>query len=179
MILFGLLPLIAFVAIDAWSGLRAGIIAAVVIAFLELIYTVTVYKTLDQITLITVFTLALFSFFAYRSNSALIFKIQPVVMGGVFALIFIVMQIMGTPVLSTMAIKYAPMMPPEVREQMANPNFLYLLERTSLLLGGGFLLHAGAVAYAAYKMSNWWWLIIRGLGIYVMMFLCSFLAAYL
>ena len=30
LILFGLLPLVAFVVIDAWSGLRAGIIAAVV-----------------------------------------------------------------------------------------------------------------------------------------------------
>ena len=178
LILLGLLPLIAFVVIEAKAGLRAGILAAVIIAFLELLYTLVIYKTLDEITIISVITVGIFSYFAYRSNNAVIFKIQPVVLGLVFALMFIVMQFLGKPILSTMAIKYAPMFPPELKDQMKDPIFLYLLERTSFYLGGGFILHASLVAYAAYRMSNWWWLLIRAIGIYIMMVLCMILAAY-
>ncbi len=86
------------------------------------------------------------------------------------------MQALGKPLLVTMVDKYNSIIPVELRQGFNSPIVRDLLARTSLVLGLGFLVHACAVLYAALRMSNWWWLIIRGVGVYVMMFVCVMVA---
>lgn len=169
-LLFGVLPLVIFVLIDSFAGLKAGVISAVVFALLELAYTLYVYKTVDGITLGTLATVLIFGLLSYKTGSSLFFKLQPVVLGLFFGLVLLVMQFMGKPLLPLLMEKYQYILPAEMRARTSDPLFIALLKQSSLTLGWGFLAHAGCVAYAVFYMSNWWWLAIRGIGVYVMMF---------
>src|SRR6185437_13048650 len=105
-------------------------------------------------------------------------KLQPVFLGLCFGVILLVMQAIGKPLLLILFEKYQNLIPGELQNNINNPAVKILLARSSLILGFGFLLHAFAVLYAALRMSNWWWLFVRGVGLYVMMFLCIMLARF-
>ena len=171
-LLFGVLPLIAFVLIDSFAGLKAGIISALLFAVVEVAYSVVVYKKIDEITLGSLALVLIFGYLSYKSGSSFYFKIQPVVLGTIFGMIFLVMQFMDKPLLVVLVDKYQYMFPEQMRAQMNNPQYLQFLAKASSVLGWGFLLHAGLVGYSAVYWSNWWWLAIRGIGVYVMMFGC-------
>lgn len=178
-LLFGVLPLIAFVIIDAFLGLKAGLIAAIVLALAETIYSFYEFGSLDYISFISLFLVSAFAFFSYKSQNPIFMKLQPVFLGVCFGLIFLVMQAIDKPLLIVLCQKYENLIPGEVRKNLNNPEALAVLSRSSLLLGVGFLAHASAVAYAALRMNNWWWLGIRGAGLYLMMFVCLVLARFL
>lgn len=175
-ILFGLIPLIAFVVIDSFAGVRAGIISAVIFALIELVYTLVMYKKIDGITVGSLATVLVFGLLSYRSGSSMYFKMQPVVFGVVFGGVLLLMQAFDKPLLVILMKKYRYILPQEMRDQILQPYFLSFLKKSSLTLGWGFLIHASFVAYAALKMSNWWWLGIRGVGVYLMMFACMMVA---
>ena len=178
-LLFGVLPLIAFVLIDSFAGLKAGIISAVLFALVELAYTLIMYKKIDEITIGSLALVLVFGYLSYRSNNSFYFKIQPVVLGGFFGIVLLVMQFMDKPLLIIIMKKYQYIVPENMRAQMLHPAYLNFLGKVSHVLGWGFLVHAAIVAYAAFYLSNWWWLGIRGLGVYVMMFLCMFMARFI
>ena len=175
-LLFGVLPLIIFVLIDSFAGLKAGIISAALFAVLELVYTLVVYKQIDGITIGTLATVLILGFLSYKTGSSMFFKLQPVLLGVFFGAALLVMQVLDKPLLVILMEKYRYIVPENLREMMTNPMFIELLKKSSLTLGWGFLIHAGFVAYAAFYMSNWWWLAIRGVGVYVMMFVAMLFA---
>lgn len=174
--LMGVVPLVVFVLVDSFSGVKAGIIWALLFALAELVYTLVVYRTVDEITVISLGTVLLFGFLSYKSGNSFFFKMQPVILGVLFGVLMLVMQALGKPLLVILTEKYQYLMPSELRGRLLDPFFLKFLAKCSLTLGVGFLVHAGLVAYAALKMSNWWWLALRGLGVYVMMFLSMLIA---
>jgi intracellular septation protein len=175
-LLLGVLPLVAFVVVDAFAGLKAGLAAAVIFAVLEVVYSFAFFGYLDEISLGSLVLIAGFSFVSYRTNKPIYFKLQPVALGVVFALIFLVMQWLDKPLLVMMIQKYQYVLPDNVKEMVTNPSYLILLEKISGLLGYGFLIHSALIAYSVFYLSNLWWILIRGIGIYIMMIACSILA---
>jgi intracellular septation protein len=174
--LLGILPLLAFVVIDSFAGMKSALWSAIGFAILEVVYSLYMYQTLDALTIGSFVLVLLFAFFSYRSQNPLYFKMQPVALGVSFAFAFLVFQWMGKPLLIVMLNKYQPMIPSEARTLFQQPNMQGMLGRTSHYLGWGFLLHGGLVAYSALKLSNWWWLLFRGIGVYVMMGICMWAA---
>ena len=73
-LLFGVLPLIAFVLIDSFAGLKAGIISALLFAVVEVAYSVVVYKKIDEITLGSLALVLIFGYLSYKSGSSFISK---------------------------------------------------------------------------------------------------------
>jgi intracellular septation protein len=175
-LLFGLLPLIAFVIVDSFAGVRSGVIAGVLFAIAEAAYTLIVYKTVDELTIGTLVLVLIFGFLSYKSKKDIYFKLQPVVLGVLFAIVLFVMQALGKPLLVMMIQKYQLMFPEEVRELMLSEANLRVMEKLSSILGFGFLIHAALVAYSAFRMNKWWWLIIRGIGFYLMLIVCTVIA---
>lgn len=171
-ILLGLLPLIAFVVIDSFLGLKAGIVAAFVLAGLEALYSLYEFGSLDELSVASLLLVFVFGLFSLKSKNPIYMKLQPVFLGLCFGCIVLVFQALNKPILLIALSKYGSMMPVELQKNIENPLMQTMLARVSLFLGLGFLLHAGCVAYAAFRLSNWWWLIIRGIGLYVMMALC-------
>ncbi len=171
-VLFGILPLVAFVVIDSFMGLKAGLISAVVLALTETMYSLYEFGELDGLSIASLALVAAFAFLSLKFNNPLYMKLQPVFLGVCFGAVLLVMQGFGKPVLLVMLEKYDTIIPAELREGLRNPIAKHMLARLSLILGFGFLVHAVAILYAAMRMSSWWWLIIRGVGLYVMMFIC-------
>lgn len=175
-ILFGLLPLVAFVVIDNFMGLRAGLFAAIVLALAEAAYTIYEFGALDSLSIASLILVLLFGLLSLRNNNSLYMKLQPVLLGLCFSCVIITYQIIGKPILILFFEKYGSLIPAALQSQLQNPHMHEMLGRVSLYLGLGFLLHSVLVAYAALRLSNWWWLLIRGIGLYVMMALCVVIA---
>jgi len=175
-LLLGVLPLIVFVLVDFFAGLRSGLIAAVIFAFAELGFSIYMFGEIDGITIASFVFVAIFAWISYKSNKSIYFKLQPVLLGCLFGVGFLIMEILGKPLLVVFLNKYQSLLPEETRSTVTNPAYILMLAKTSLWLGFGFLIHAGCVAYSAFYLSNLWWLLIRGIGLYVMMFACVFLA---
>lgn len=176
MLLFGILPLIVFVIVDSFAGLRAGVIAGVIFAIAEAAYTVVVYKTIDELTIASTVLVLVFGALSYKSKKDIYFKLQPVVLGVLLGLAFLVMQLMGKPLMVMMMQKYQFIFPEDMRAILLSPELMVMMAHLSGILGFGFLIHAALVGYSAFKMNKWWWLIIRGVGFYVMLFACAILA---
>ena len=168
-LLMGVIPLIVFVVIDSFAGLKAGVISAFAFALLEAGYTYYTTKGLDEISILSLALVSIFGVLSLKYDNPLFIKLQPVILGCCIGVGFLVMQYLDKPVMVLMATKYSHLLPAQLRSNLANPFFLALLKKASLYLGFGFLLHAAGVGYAAFYMSNWWWLIIRGVGLYVVM----------
>lgn len=170
LILFGILPLFAFVLIDSFLGLKAGLVSAIILAAAEALYTLITYGSLDELSIASLVLVLVFGGISLKSNKAIYMKLQPVFLGLCFGAVLLVMQAMGKPLLLMFIDKYDMLMPENFQRQLQQPFMREQISQLSLVLGVGFLCHAGAVAYAAFRMSNWWWLLIRGVGLYVMMF---------
>lgn len=173
---FGILPLIAFAVIDSFAGLKAGLISALIFAILETVYSLIQFGTLDWLTLFSVAMVMVFALISFKTHDAIFIKLQPVFLGICFGLFFLAMEIIGKPLLLTMLDKYHELIPDAMRAALNMSNVRTLIGKVSWLLGFGFIFHAGLVAYAAFRLNKWWWLIIRGLGIYIMMIICVLLA---
>lgn len=178
MFLFGVLPLIAFVVIDSAMGLKAGLVSAIILSMAESAYSIYEFGSLDELSIASLILVCAFALISLKTKKAIYMKLQPVFLGLCFAIILFVMQVMGKPLLVVALEKYDSIIPIEFRSGINNPLAKDMLARVSFYLGFGFLAHALVVLYAALRMSNWWWLIIRGLGVYVMMLACIVIARF-
>ena len=174
-LLFGILPLLVFVIVDSFFDLKAALISAVVIALAEAILSFVLFGTLDIVTGFSVLLVLVMSFLSYQQKSDLAFKFQPVVLGVALGGALVISYWIGKPLLYLMTTKYASHMPQEVQNQLTNPLMKKFLIAGTQMCGLALLIHAGIVAYAAMKLSKWWWLVIRGIGFYVFVFGASFL----
>lgn len=173
-LLAGIIPLIVFVLVDSFAGLKAGLITAVVFALLEVVFTLIYFGELDYVTAVSVLLVLGFAGVSYKKKSDHWFKMQPVVLSILFAAILLVSSLIGRPFLYEMALKYQEVFP-QLKMQLAHPLGHIFYQRSNLFLGFGFLAHAGATYFAAKKLSNWWWIAARGVGFYLVMGICTLL----
>ncbi|MEK6624920.1 MAG: hypothetical protein AABY86_08130, partial [Bdellovibrionota bacterium] len=54
--------------------------------------------------------------------------------------------------------------------------FRQILTTNTWTMGVMLYLHATLTTIAAFKLSNWWWLALRGIGFYVLIFLSTIIA---
>jgi len=173
-LLLGILPLLAFVIIDSFAGLRAGVIGGILFALIETIYSLVYYQTIDSLTLGSTALVIFFGLLSYKSQKEIYFKLQPVIIGIIFVIILSITQILEKPLLVTMLQKYQYMLPENMRLIAEQKAVLDNMAQLSGVLIWGFLAHALLVAYAAFRMNKYWWLLIRGIGFYLMLFICAF-----
>jgi intracellular septation protein len=176
LILFGLLPLLAFVIIDTFLGLKAGLFAAMILALIEAVYSFYEMGRVDPLSVGSFILVLIFGVISLRTRNPIYIKLQPVFLGISFGLIFLVMQAMGKPLLLYLVDEYQGLFPSELKPTLNNSMIRDVLSRFSGFLGFGFLAHSALIAYSAFRMNNWWWLFIRGIGVYVMAALCLVLA---
>ena len=166
-ILLGILPLILFVIVDSFMGLKAALITAVVAALIEAAFSIFYLGELDVVTGISCLLIVLLSIMAFMQKSSLIFKLQPVILGVFLGMALLTTYWMGYPLLYKLIYKYETALPSQVRANMDNEHFKRLLIAASHYLGYSLIAHAGLTAWAAVKLSSWWWVICRGVGFYL------------
>ena len=78
-ILLGLIPLIAFVIVDSFAGIKTTLIVTSLMAILEFAFSLFFFKELDSITIFSLLSMLLLSFFSYQKKDSIFLKFQPVI----------------------------------------------------------------------------------------------------
>ncbi len=175
-ILLGILPLLLFVIVDSFSGVKAAIITALIVAAAEVGYSLYAFGEVDWITGLSFLLIVVLGGISYWKKTSIHFKLQPVILSLVFAVTFLVTYYMGKPILLEMMDKYQALLPEQAQQMLEVPIFRELMAKVTHYCGYAFIAHAALTAWAAFKLNNWWWIAMRGIGFYVFMLGAMFLA---
>jgi intracellular septation protein A len=175
MALFGLLPLIVFAVVDLFAGMRAAIVAAILVAFAEGAWSWYQFGEIDNITWLSIGLIVAMGLVSIKMKDPVLFKFQPVVMALILAAVMAWFQWQGQPLMVQMMPKVAAMLPEEQRWTLSAPEIVEKMRRLDLLMIPTFIAHAAIVAWAAIRRSTVFWLIARGVGFYVLMIMVSML----
>lgn len=166
MALQGVLPLIVFAVVDIFAGLRAAIIAAIVFAIAEAVWSYNQFGEIDKLTWASLILVIVMGAVAFKMRNDKLFKFQPVALAAVSAGALLYFQIFETPLMVQMMPKIAPMLPPEQQANINNPQMIALITRMDAMMIGVCIAHGALVAWAALRKSTLYWLIARGAGFY-------------
>ena len=177
-LLLDAVPLLAFVLIDSVSNTRYALIGALALAGLELVFAYFMLGEIDRLSLFSAGLILVFGGLALKFNNALFFKFKPVVLNGIMALLFFGTYAMGQPILLWAMERYGNLLPPLMQKALLQPKTQLMLQRSSFLMGFGFLAHGAAVAWAALRLGNWGWFATRTFGGYGMMIIITLISAW-
>jgi intracellular septation protein A len=169
--IMGLLPLIVFAIVDVFAGMRAAIIAAMVVASAEAAWSWYQFGEVDNVTWLSLGLIFVMGLVSIKMKDPRLFKFQPVVLAGVIAALLGWFQLRGQPLMVQMMPKVAALLPEEQRWVMSDPGTLERMARLDLMMIPTFIAHGAIVAWAALRKSTLFWLIARGAGIYLLMLL--------
>ncbi len=178
MMLTGIIPLVLFVIVDTFAGLKAGLITAAIAAFLEAALSLYMFGELDIVTGTSVGLVLILAIVSWKMKSPLLFKLQPVIVGLLISLFLIGSYFYGKPFLLEMTMKYSDFFPPEIRTNLHLPFFQQTFSLATLYCGLTISIQTLLVLWAALKLNNWWWIIFRGVGFYLFLSIGFFLAQY-
>ncbi len=169
LMLQGILPLLVFAVVDIFASMRTALICAMVFAIAEACWGYYSFGEVDQLTWVSMGLVLAMGTISYYMKNDKLFKFQPVVLGLVTAGTLAYFQFKGNPLLVQMIPKILPLLPDNQKELVQNPNTLLLMARLDALLIGMFLIHAALVAWAAMYKTTLVWLLVRGVGLYVLL----------
>ena len=172
--LYGLLPLLIFAVIDAFSHrVSFAVGAAVLCAFGELLLLYQVTGQVDPVSLAAVFLFIVFGLFSVRRDNRRLFKLQPAVLAGLTGGLVGYLEFFGQPVVY----RYLPLLkaaaPGELAQALQDPAFLALIDRMFDYLVMVLFLDALLIAYAALYCRTAVWLMVNVFGLYLMAFLVA------
>ncbi len=163
----GVLPLLAFVIVDAFLGLKNALIVTAVFALLETIFTLYYFRDIDFISGLSLLLVFLFCYLSFRKKNDFFIKMQPVVLSILIGVILIFSYYLDRPFLLEISMKYKTLLPKQFAQMLENTLFRNLLVVSTFTLGLSHILHGGAVYWSAIRLNNWWWIATRGIGYYL------------
>ncbi len=176
----GLLPLLAFVIVDTFLSMKAALITTVVMAVVEAIWTYFTFNELDSVTIFTLVSVLIMALISYKKQTPIFLKLQPAIFSFVFASALIISYFLDRPFILLMMEKYNGLVSEQMEEQikalLRETWFRQILTTNTWTMGVMLYLHATLTTIAAFKLSNWWWLALRGIGFYVLIFLSTIIA---
>ena len=175
-LLLDFVPLLVFVVIDSFSNARYAVVGAVAAAGLEIGYSLYAFGEIDAFSYVATALILLFGCLSFKFNNPVYFKFKPVAIGLALAAFCLVTYAMGKPILVIAVERYSEAIPPQLLPQLQDPYVQAVLHRVSLNMGFGLIAQAALVGWAALRLSNWWWLVIRSIGFYVMIVVVVFIS---
>ena len=82
--LMGFIPLLLFVVIDSFFGVKKAAIMTILAGVGEVLYSLYYFGEIDQFSIITIITIILFSGCSYFLNRGIFIKLQPVILSFIF-----------------------------------------------------------------------------------------------
>ena len=158
-------PLVIFVLVDFYSGLRRGVFAAVVSALSACALVWFVTGAIDAEALAAVAVMCALGWVSIRVDNALFFKLQPVLTGCAVALYGAYTHIVDKPLLVRAWPTIEKVMPPGQFGFLGSTEGQAFLATLSLYVIVWTFLHSLLVAWAAIKRGNLVWIVIKGLAI--------------
>jgi intracellular septation protein len=172
-ILFGILPLLAFVIIDTFFGMKAALVGAVLLSFLEAILSYHYFGYLDLVTGFSILLVIILAITSYKYKKEVFIKFQPALLSFVMGFSLIISYLISKPLLLSMMLKYKTHLPENLHQISTTKHIVDSLTIGTNVFGWALLLHSFVTGWAAIKLSNWWWIAIRGIGFYLIMFLAA------
>jgi intracellular septation protein A len=172
----GIIPLLIFVILDSISNLKVALIGAVIMAVFELAFSVLYFNEIDIVTILSFVLVVVLAFFSYKKENPIHLKMQPVLLSFAFGFTFIIGYLLDYPIFYILSLKYKSSLPEKFTELLSYPIFVDFLTLASLYMGYSFILHAIATWITAVRLSNWSWILMRGVGFYFFSFLAILLA---
>ncbi len=176
----GLLPLIAFVVVDALLSIKAALLTTVFMAIGEAIWTYITFKELDSVTIFTLVSVLIMALISYKKQTPIFIKLQPAILSAVFATGLIVSYLINRPFILLMMEKYNGFAPTAMEQQLktllTQNWFRQMLVTNTWTMGVMLYVHGIVTTFAAFKLGNWWWLALRGIGFYIFLFASMILA---
>jgi|GEM_PF-844933 len=173
------LPLLIFVLVDFYSGLRSGIIAAIGAALAAFVIVWLLIDEFDWEALFVVVVMAGAGWLSVRKKTPLYFKLQPAITGSVIATYLCYCQFFDVPFLVRSWPKIGKLMTtihPGQAQFFDTPTGQDLLGTMSLYLLVWTIVHIAMITWAAVRSSNTVWIIIKGLGLPIILIgsICTF-----
>ncbi|MCB9026507.1 MAG: septation protein IspZ [Bdellovibrionaceae bacterium] len=170
MVLIILIPLLVFALVETFGSVKTALIAAMIAAVAEVLFSYLYFGHIDSFSVASIFLVLLMGGLAYKKESRRIFYLKPAILSFAFGAFLVIAHWMGNHVLLDGVTKYSELFSEEQRMIFANDSMMNILRRAGLTVGIALIFHGLVSAWAAFKLSRWWWLTIAGLGIYIFMF---------
>jgi len=177
--LMGVLPLLIFVIVDTFFGIKKAAVITILAGLLEVGYSLYFFGEIDQFSIITIVTIVLFSAVSYYFNKGIFIKLQPVIMSFIFGASLIYSYLVDAPLLLEFAVKYSHLLPEANQRMLSAPYFQNILRLSTLTMGIGIFCHGIVTWIAAVFLSSWWWIAIRGVGFYLFAFIAVYSSRFL
>ena len=169
-------PLLVYVVVDSFTSMRMALVAALVVAALEIVYSQYRFGFIDEFAYVSVGLVLAFGGLSIKFNDARYIKFKPVVFSGLMALACLVSYGVGKPLLVMAMDRYSHGLPEAMVQLAQDPRMLPLWARSTLFIGYALVVHAVLVAWAALRLNKWWWFAARSLGFYVLALAAMWLA---
>ncbi len=166
-LLFGILPLLFFVVVDAFSGPKLALGTAIVLALAEGVVSYFLFGEMDSLTIYSLLTVIGLAVVSLYFRKPIYFKMQPVLVSIILGGILLFSYLNHEPIFLTIVTKYSQFFPEQMQEQLSNPYFAQILTRLTRNTAVAVFAHGALVAFAAWKLSNWWWIAARVVGFYL------------
>ncbi|MCB0392022.1 MAG: septation protein IspZ [Bdellovibrionales bacterium] len=177
MIFIVLIPLIIFAIVESLGSIKTALIAAMVAALAEALFSYFYFGDIDSFSLASIFLVFLMGGLAYVKESRRIFYLKPAILSFAFGFFLLISYFFNHHVLLDGMTKYSEFFPEEQRLLFANESMMKILEMCGATIGVSLILHGFVTAVAAYKLSRWWWLTVAGVGVYFFMFIGILIAS--
>ena len=168
----GLLPLIVFVLVDYYTrSLKAGVISAVVMASLMGMLAYWLLGRFDYEAIIVVITMLATGLVSIKLNSPIYFKLQPAITGVIFAAMLAYFQWFDTPLMGKLMpevlhkLHEGKLISDEMFANMSSDAAVAMIIRFNRNAIFMMLIHAAIVCFAALRLRNLYWLLIKAAGI--------------
>jgi isopentenyldiphosphate isomerase/intracellular septation protein A len=162
----GFIPLFVFIAIDEIWGTRAGLVAALVIGFAEMIWIWIREKRFDRFVLFDTGLLFILGSVSIVLDNDIFFKLKPGLVELILCAILAVSAFSKLNIIGLMTQRY-------MKDVELNKDQMAQFRKTMQLMFFVFLFHTGLVFYSAFYLSNEAWAFISG-GLFYILFAIVF-----
>jgi len=158
----GFIPLFVFIAIDEIWGTRAGLVAALVIGVVEMVWIWIKEKRFDRFVLFDTGLLLVLGSVSILLDNDIFFKLKPGLVELILCAVLAVSAFSKLNIVGLMTQRY-------MKELEMNEQQTLQLKKTLQLMFVVFLFHTLLVFYAAFYLSNEAWAFISG-GLFYILF---------
>jgi len=162
----GFIPLFVFIAIDEIWGTRAGLVAALVIGFAEMIWIWIKEKRFDRFVLFDTGLLFVLGSVSIVLDNDIFFKLKPGLVELILCAVLAVSSFSKVNIIGMMTQRY-------MKDMELNEQQMLQFRKTMQLMFFVFLFHTILVFYSSFYMSNAAWAFISG-GLFYILFAVVF-----
>jgi intracellular septation protein len=162
-LLGGLLPIVAFTAIEEFYGIVWGLVAGMVFGVGEIIWEWKSRGKVQGITWGANIMILVLGGASLLTQEGLWFKLQPALMEAIFALVLVGSVLLGRPLLWSLASRQLPATAPAPARLVLEKGLRGMTWR----MGVFFALQAAVAAWAAVYWSTQAWALLKGVGLTV------------